>query len=193
MSDTDVLAAAARAVAANGLPNLTLATVAREAGLSPATLVQRFGSKRGLLLALAERSAPGVPESFERARATASTGSPLAVLHVAMAGFAGGVRSRGELANHLTFLHMDLTDPQFHIHARAHAEAMNGEIAALLTEAVAAGELTAEADVERLARAVLVTFNGSMITWALTGDDGGALAGTLRADLDSLLAPYRTT
>jgi len=37
-----------------GPAKLTLARVAKAAGLSPATLVQRFGSKRALLLALAK-------------------------------------------------------------------------------------------------------------------------------------------
>ena len=52
-SDADILDATARAMARLGPARLTLADVAREAGLSPATLVQRFGSKRGLLLAVA--------------------------------------------------------------------------------------------------------------------------------------------
>ena len=186
MSDEAVLAATARAIAEHGLPRLTLATVAREAGLSPATLVQRFASKRGLLLALAERAEEGARRPFERARRAHD--SPLAALSAAMAGFADA-NTREELANHLTFLHMDLTDPEFHAHARTHAEVMGGEIAALLREAVAAGELAQDVDVEALSRAVRVTYNGSLIMWALTGD--GALADTLRADLDALLAPYR--
>ncbi|MCA1563440.1 MAG: TetR/AcrR family transcriptional regulator, partial [Acidobacteria bacterium] len=42
--------AAIQVMARLGPVRLTLADVAREIGLSPATLVQRFGSKRGLLL-----------------------------------------------------------------------------------------------------------------------------------------------
>ena len=180
-----MLAAAGRAIARHGLPGLTLATVAREAGLSPATLVQRFGSKRGLLLALAAQAVPGVRRPFARARVAHA--SPLAALRAAVAGFAA-VRSREELANHLTFLHMDLTDPEFHEHARAHAEAMVGEIASLVAEAVDAGELTGGVDVDRLARAVHVAYNGSLIAWALTGD--GPLADTVHTNLDTLLTPY---
>lgn len=182
-----MLAATARAIARQGLPKLTLAMVANEAGLSAATLVQRFGSKRGLLLALAERSAPAARRPFERARNRHD--SPLAAMRAAIAGFAD-VRSREELANQLTFLHMDLTDPQFHAHARRHAEVMGREIAALLSEAVAAGELAEDVDIAQLARAVRVTYNGSLIMWALTGD--GALADAVRADLETLLTPYRS-
>ncbi|MEV0505631.1 helix-turn-helix domain-containing protein, partial [Streptomyces spectabilis] len=46
-SDTQILAATARAIGAHGPGKLTLAHVGAEAGVSPATLSQRFGSKRG--------------------------------------------------------------------------------------------------------------------------------------------------
>ena len=51
-TDQAILDATHRAVTRIGPMRLTLAHVAREAGVSPATLVQRFGSKRALLLAL---------------------------------------------------------------------------------------------------------------------------------------------
>ena len=44
-----------RAVAVVGPARLALTDVARETGLAPATLLQRFGSKRGMLLAALER------------------------------------------------------------------------------------------------------------------------------------------
>src|SRR5216117_3390307 len=67
-SDADILSATYRVVSRLG-PNLTLADVAKEAGVSPATLVQRFGSKRGLLLALASTAAGGLSQEFARLRA----------------------------------------------------------------------------------------------------------------------------
>ncbi len=42
-SDEDLLAATARAAARHGPARLTLAHVAAESGVAPATLVQRFG------------------------------------------------------------------------------------------------------------------------------------------------------
>ena len=47
--DADVLTATMRVVNRVGPGRLTLADVAAEAGLAPATLLQRFGSKRGLI------------------------------------------------------------------------------------------------------------------------------------------------
>jgi AcrR family transcriptional regulator len=45
-SDEEILAATHRVISSVG-PRFTLADVAREIGLAPATLIQRFGSKKG--------------------------------------------------------------------------------------------------------------------------------------------------
>ena len=76
VEDSEILAAALRVVSRLG-PSLTLADVGEEIGLSPATILQRFGSKRGLLLALF-RSGAGVDDCFVAVRE--STDSPLAAL-----------------------------------------------------------------------------------------------------------------
>ena len=68
-SDLDLLTAAHRVVTRLG-PNLTLADVAKEAGVSPATLVQRFGSKRGLLLAFVSSASGETTSQFARIRET---------------------------------------------------------------------------------------------------------------------------
>jgi AcrR family transcriptional regulator len=59
-----------------GPGRLTLVDVGREIGLSAATPVQRFGSERGLLLAMAKSAADGVEACFDMVRAAHR--SPLA-------------------------------------------------------------------------------------------------------------------
>ncbi len=54
-SDEEIFAAAHRIMSRLGPAQWTLADIAAEAGLTAGALVQRFGSKRGLLLALAEQ------------------------------------------------------------------------------------------------------------------------------------------
>src|SRR5262245_17341483 len=113
-SDEAILGAAYRVVSRQG-PNLTLADVAREAGVSPATLVQRFGSKRGLLLSLVAGASGHVAAEYARIRAAHR--SPLAALMAVgdcMAQMAGTPET---MANSLAFLQIDLTDPEFHTHA----------------------------------------------------------------------------
>ncbi|NBE92143.1 TetR/AcrR family transcriptional regulator [Nonomuraea sp. KC401] len=185
-SDEAILWATARAIGRHGPQSLTLAAVAHEAGLSPATLVQRFGSKRGLLLALAGQAAQNAARPFERARQEHA--SPLEALRAAVAALAETVATPPELANSLGFLQLDLTDPDFRGHAAEHARRTREEMAALLAEAVAAGELTGGTDVARLARAVQVTYNGVLILWALTGE--GSLADAMRDALDETLRPW---
>ncbi|NRQ38127.1 TetR/AcrR family transcriptional regulator [Nonomuraea sp. NN258] len=186
-SDEQILKATALAIDRHGVGRLTLAAVAEQAGLAPATLVQRFGSKRGLLLALARQSAPVARAPFERAGAAHD--SPLAALHAALDTLAAGVRTPESLANNLSFLQLDLTDPEFREPAARHARVVHEEITALLAAAVAAGELAAGTDVDGLARSVHVAYNGVLLLWALTGD--GTLSAALRADVDRLLEPYR--
>lgn len=189
-SDEAVLEAAARAIGRHGVAGLTLALVAREAGLAPATLLQRFGSKRGLLLAVAEQAAHTAGEPFARARRSAGPRTPaLAVLSTALAALAAGVRSREEMANNLGFLQLDLADPAFHAHAVTHVRAVRTEITALLEEAVAAGELVTGTAVAALAEAVHVAYNGVLLLWAMAGD--GPLADALHTGIGQVLDPHR--
>ena len=76
VADDKIIEAAAKVIGRVGPGNLTLADVGKEAGLSAATLVQRFGSKRGLLLAMATSAAESMEACFEMVRAAHP--SPLA-------------------------------------------------------------------------------------------------------------------
>ncbi|MFI6515603.1 TetR/AcrR family transcriptional regulator [Spirillospora sp. NPDC050679] len=185
-TDEALLAATARAIGLHGLNGLTLAAVAGEAGVSPATLVQRFGSKRGLLLALAQRSEAGTKELFRRAREEHT--SALAALHGVLVEMAADVRSPQELANHLGFLQLDLADEEFRRHAATQARVLHEGFTELIEEAVEAGELVSGVDPARLARSVQIAYNGSLIVWALTSNS--PLADELRADVDQLLQAY---
>ncbi|MEU1290011.1 TetR/AcrR family transcriptional regulator [Kitasatospora sp. NPDC005856] len=181
-SDADILAATGRAVGAHGPGRLTLAHVGAEAGVSPATLSQRFGSKRGLLLAFAADAAAHATAPYRSARAEHD--SPLAALHAVAEEFAGHMSTSEEMANHLGMLQLDLSDPEFRVHAAAYTRAVDAALQELLTDAVEKGELPPATDVPRLARSVKITTDGSLLRWALTGD--GDPAALLRADLDHL-------
>jgi len=182
-SDADLLAATYRVVSRLG-PNLTLGDVAKEAGVSPATLVQRFGSKRGLLLAFAASGPETLAGEFDRIRAVhrSALGAVYGVADC-MASMAGSPET---LSNNLAFLQMDLVDPDFHKHALAHSRGMVAGIKMLLDQAVAAGELQ-RCDTTRLARAVQGLIGGSLLQWAIDRD--GKASDRMREDLDVLLKP----
>src|SRR5687767_14789249 len=112
-SDQDILMAAFRAITRLGPARLTLADVAGEASVSAAALVQRFGSKRALLLAAAADVAGGADYIFPGLRARHR--SPLAAL-LGLADCMGallGVTPEA-VANNLAFRRLDLSDPDFH-------------------------------------------------------------------------------
>src|SRR5262245_31777917 len=184
-SDETILAAAYRVVSRQG-PNLTLADVAKEAGVSPATLVQRFGSKRGLLLTLTAGASGSVAPEFARIRAAHR--SPLAAIYAVGECMAVMAVTPEILANSLAFLQIDLTDPEFHTHAHAHSRATQAELKRLLDAAVRAGELR-RSNTARLARALQSLMGGSLLQWAIDRD--GKAADRIRADLDALLKPHR--
>jgi AcrR family transcriptional regulator len=184
--DEQILGAAQRAMSRFGPARLTLADVAKEAGLSPATLVQRFGSKRGLMLALWASALDGIDACFAMLRPAHP--SPMAAVVAAATEFARATKTPQEMSNHLAFLQIDLSDPEFHRSMLELTRRTEAGYRALLDEAVDAGELV-KTDTRRLARAVGAISGGSLIGWAVFRD--GTAESWVRKDLETLLKPYR--
>jgi AcrR family transcriptional regulator len=162
VEDVAVLDATAELMVRDGLSGVTFGRVGGEVGLSPAAVVQRFGSKRALLLAVAERWAemelpPGsVPD--------------------ALVALASSVATPEAMANGLAALQLDLSDPEFHALTRRGFVRMREQIA----ERLAADGRPAD-----LAQAVQTAYNGALITWAIYRE--GSLERWLRAQLDAVL------
>ncbi|HEX9607137.1 MAG TPA: TetR/AcrR family transcriptional regulator [Gemmatimonadaceae bacterium] len=183
-SDAAILDAAARAIARLGILRLTLADVAAELGISPGTLLHRFGSKRGLLLALLQRSIGRVEERFTAMRAI--YGSPYKTLIGLGDQMARHVKTPAALANHLAFLQVDLADKEYQRLTLTQSRAIREQIRSLIHEAIAAGELE-RCDADKLARAIQATMNGSLLQWAIDPQD--KLPTWIRANLTTLLRP----
>ncbi|MGW6971258.1 TetR/AcrR family transcriptional regulator [Streptomyces sp. NPDC054952] len=188
MDDATILRAAVDVMGRTGPAKLTLAAVAREVGLVPGTLVQRFGSKRGLLLALCEYGVRGVAELRERA--VREHASPLDALDALIAAAWSPMAGPEAYANHLAALCTDLTDPEFRLHALAAQRAHHEACHTLLTRAAAAGELRPDTDTTALAAAVQAAVTGAGLLWAV--DQEGTLAGRQRTALSAALEPHRT-
>ena len=184
VSNAELLEGAIRAIDRVGVMRLTLADVAAELRVSPGTLVHRFGSKRGLLLGLIRRSVGRVPERFAGLRA--ANGSPYATLLALGDLPARHVTSPQALANRFAFLHVDLTDREFHQLAYDHTREVRRHVRLLVREAIAEGELK-PCDAEKLARALQATMNGSLLQWAI--DRQGKVAPWIRANLETVLRP----
>ena len=183
VSDEAILEAVTRVIGCVGPARLTLAEVAREAGLAPATLIQRFGSRRAMLLALHAHDADRVRERLRTA--PAASVSSLAQLVENLVALAAPLADPVAFSNHLAVLHQDLADPAFLSLAQAHARALREAVERALNLAQTVGELPATADLARLARSVQTVYNGALLTWAIERE--GDLAPWLRRELEALL------
>jgi AcrR family transcriptional regulator len=183
-TDDELLDAAFRAVGAVGPARLTLGDVAAEAGVAPATLVQRFGSKRALLVAAAARAAQRAQHALPPAG-----DAPLAALADGLVALTEPVHDPAAFANHLALLQLDLADAELRRLAVAHARGLRRAIRALLDAAVENGDLEA-CDTKALADTVHATFHGAQLDWAV--DRRGSLAARVRGALQVVLDPrYR--
>ena len=189
VSDEDVFAATQRAMMRVGPGELSLAEIAAEAGVTPGALVQRFGSRRDLLLAVVERWAAGTREMLDGYRK--KWRSPLEALYHYAECVAAMGETPGALAHHLSYLQMDLTDLDFQLHMRHRAQLTRAAYQEWLDEAVAEGELTSATDARALARLVEATISGSLLSWAIYQE--GSATAWVRQDLDALLSPHRAT
>jgi AcrR family transcriptional regulator len=185
-SDEEVYQAAFRVMGRVGPAQWTLADVADEVGLTAGALVQRFGSKRELQIALVRLYADGVPLMYAELRSRHR--SPLAAVRAYARQVACLAESPEGLAHHLDYLRLDLTDPDMHVHFVRQAEAARAFLRGALSDAADAGELGGGADLERLTRLVETTITGSLFTWA-TYREGSAETWVL-SDLDTALEPF---
>ena len=186
VTDDELFMAAYTAMSKLGPHELTLAAIAKEAGVTAAVLVQRFGSKRNLMLTLAARYSDGAAAMMtgfeERHR------SPLAALRDYAECMAGMASSPAALARNFAYLQIDLTDPDFRVHLAKGARATRDWFRQLIQSAVDAGERQAGVDPARLARTIEAVVGGSLLSWAFYED--GSAARWVRADLDAVLAPH---
>ena len=183
-SDEDLLKAVHAVVTRLG-PNLTLADVAKEAGVSAATLVQRFGSKRGLLLAFAALAETGTDEEFAAIRQQHP--DPIDAIRAVVRCYSLMAPTPEAVSNGLAFLQVDLSDPDFHRYALAQARATLVEIKKILDEAVRAGRLV-RCDTEELAFALHAIIGGAMVSWGILRD--GTAEAAMRRAADTLMRPY---
>lgn len=185
VSDEAILDAVLELAHRVGPAKLTLAAAAAEVGLAPATLVQRFGNKRALLLAADKR---GV-DLWVAALGASTAASPLARVVEGLERATGPYMTPEAMANSIAMLQLDIAEPDFHAETLRGARAVRARIAEDLAAALDAGELRAGTDVAALAKLVETTYHGSMIGWAIHRE--GTLAAWMREQVEAVLAPHR--
>lgn len=176
-TDEAILDAALRAIERVGPVRMTLADVASEAGLAPATLVQRFGSKAGMLAAAFQLGNDRLRESID----TLPHRPPD---EAAIVGFFAGIArgfDRSTMADNVLMLSEDLRDPML--------AAIGAERSALLRMAAEGLMPNFVADPPAAARMVEAHWHGTVIQAVLSGD--ADIPGAVAAALQVLLAMLR--
>jgi AcrR family transcriptional regulator len=186
ISDEAILDAVLALAHRVGPDRVTLAGAAAEAGLSAATLVQRFGTKRDLLLAADKRGVDLWVGALDRSTAA----SPLARVVEGLVLAVDPDATPEQMANSVAMLQLDLADPDFHAETLRGARAVRSRIERDLSAALAAGELRSGTDVATLAKLVETTYHGAMIGWAIHREN--TLAHWMREQVEAVLTPHRT-
>lgn len=188
LPDSAILSAAAKVVSKTGPERFTLADVGQEVGLSAATLVQRFGSKRLLMLAMLEQMTNLVSGRFTAKAAGGET--PLESLYAAALDRADPAHGPDNVGNGIAFLLLEISDPDFHAIAVSSAKQAVAAYKKLLDNAIEVGELTdAGIDTRDLAETIHSMTLGSLMMWVIHRDAG--TKPRTKRDLDTLLHPYR--
>ena len=124
MSDEAILDAVLALAQRVGQARVTFAAAAAETGLSAATLVQRFGTKRDLLLAADKRGIDLWVGALDRATAA----SPLVRVIEGLVLATDPDTTPEQMANAVAMLELDLADPDFHAETLRGAQAVRTRI-----------------------------------------------------------------
>jgi len=187
VSDDDIFAAAYRVMNRVAPSDMTLGAIAEEAGVTAGLLVQRFGSKRALMVRLAALSAGASRGMIEQLRA--ANDSALATLDAYVQCMAGLASSPEALVRSLAYLTDDLSDPELRTHLETQGKYTRVALEALVREAIDAGELVTSTDAKALVRTIEAIIPGSMITWATYRT--GTAARWMRREVAAVVDPYR--
>jgi AcrR family transcriptional regulator len=166
-----VLAAALRVMTAKGPSDFTLADIAAAAGIAPATLVQRFGDKRGLIVAAFAQD----NEAFARALAGLPLGSGAEAVIGVFRLLTPGTDDVGAFADQLLWLRQDMRDPDLNHLAR--------ERFRLLREAVAARLPPLDVEPAVAAQLVEAQWQGALNQWGIAPE--GRLVDFVTANLQA--------
>jgi AcrR family transcriptional regulator len=186
VSDDDVFAAMYRVMTRVGPAELTLAQIADEAGVTAGALVQRFGSKRGLQVALARGAAESAGALI--AGLAAKHRSPLAAIRDYGDCMAGLAESPEAIARNIGYLAADVADPDLRAQMLVQSRATRSGLKALLDDAVKARELKPRTDTAALARVLETVVGGALIGWAVYRE--GTAKRWLREHVDAVLAVH---
>lgn len=181
-SDDALLQAAHHAILDLG-DRATLSDIGKRAGVTPAALTKRFGSKHGLLVQLSRRWVTGI--DAELAAAEASVADPVEkILSVATSG-AGELDRPEQVGTQLSGLADDLRDPELRELLSEGWGKLRQRLEELFATAADQGHLLGAPPPRQAARILLSLVQGGSLYWSLNPQ--GSLVTEIRSDVRALL------
>jgi AcrR family transcriptional regulator len=156
--DEAVLDAVGRVLMERGPHGITLRHISRRAGIAPATLIQRFGTKQGLMRAFGRQAAKRAEK-----REPISDEPPLKVLMRMLVDRAAKLGDRKAFVNSMALLLEELRDEGLRTAAARQSYSTELVIERLLDDAEVPHP-------EKAARLVYAAWNGALLQWALRGE-----------------------
>lgn len=181
-ADSEIFEAVRRLKAHRGPEELTLADVALEIDLTPGGLVQRFGSKRGLLLAASRAETDATRDRLAAIRAGAA--SPMAAIYAWAESETVPAGRTADLLRRRLWEAWELADPDFRPLRKRRAKETRRALESWVAEAIEFGEIP-RGDAERIARTIELTARGSVELWARQRE--GRPSDRLKEDLRAAL------
>ena len=186
ISDEDLLAAAQELLYEVGPAAFTLEKAAARAGVSAATLIKRFGSKRQLLLALNRRwvasIGPGIAAATEREQ------TALGRLRAAALWGYEDLDSAAHATTQLTALALDFQDEHMRALLVEGWRTIEDHLTRLAQEAIEAGALSGRLCAAQVARILRAAGDGTSVGWSVA--PRGSLMERLEADIDAILTSW---
>ena len=157
----------------------TLADAAGGAGVHPATLIKRFGSRRGLLVALSHRWIDAIP-----------TDPVTADGHRELVSWIGSLGDEStlhiQILTRLDMLLEDLRDPELRSLLNCGWEKTINYLSTLIEHARQESRIAGDISAEQLARLILDTAHGSLLRAAVAPTGGADLAQSAQTLLEAM-------
>jgi AcrR family transcriptional regulator len=187
ITDDKLIEAAYELIMTAGPRALTFERLGQKVGLVPAALVRRFTNKQKLLIEV---------DRYALARSSARLEAAMArhdsPINAILAGFITELSFASTLERFIhgqEFLLMDFADKDLYANYHASFQQRHDQVAALLKDAQARGELLQDFDTSEVTRLLEMVLHGSGHVWAMTQE--GPIEDYINHYVQLALKPYR--
>ena len=184
--DDKVFSITLRLLGKLGFKSLTLEQVGTESRLSPSTLVQRFGSKKKLVLHALVFAVDNL-ELRAKEICKSQWDRPVDKLVDYLCSTVVEIRKKDDFANHFALLALDVSDKEFQEVANRHNRAQL-KLIKHFVDSAAEKKLVVDCDTKALAQSIQIHFNGCLCTWPIMGK--GKLTNWVEKNIKTLLKPH---